>query len=68
VGPSPEIQTEEALRDYVYRAAVTYYHILTGTYKRGVDTMAVVDPELCVYGLQGLRIANVSIMPLVTSG
>ena len=63
----PDVQTEEALRDYVRRAAVTYHH-MAGTCKMGVDALAVVDPELRVYGVQNLRVADASIMPLVTSG
>ena len=67
VCPGPEVQSEEALRDYIRRAAVTYHH-MAGTCKMGVDAMAVVDPELRVYGVQNLRVADASIMPLVTSG
>jgi choline dehydrogenase len=34
----------------------------------GVDPMAVVDPKLRVHGIQGLRVADASIMPTLTSG
>jgi choline dehydrogenase len=39
-----------------------------GTCKMGIDTMAVVDPRLRVYGVAGLRVADASIMPSITSG
>ncbi len=57
----------EALRDYVRTTAITYHHQV-GTCKMGVDELAVVDPELRVYGIDGLRVADASIMPFVTSG
>ena len=40
----------------------------TSTCKMGVDPMAVVDPELRVHGMEGLRVADASIMPTVISG
>lgn len=61
--PGPDVR----LRDYVRNTAVTYHHQV-GTCKMGVDSDAVVDPELRVRGIDGLRVADASIMPMVTSG
>lgn len=47
--------------------ATTIFHPV-GTAKMGVDAMAVVDPELRVHGVAGLRIADASIMPTIVSG
>lgn len=55
------------LENYIRNAAVTYWHQCS-TAKMGVDAMSVVDGELKVYGIDGLRIADASIMPHVTSG
>lgn len=56
-----------SLENYARNAAVTYWH-QSCTAKMGRDPMSVVDGQLRVYGLQGLRIADASIMPHVTSG
>ena len=53
--------------EYGRRRGGTVYHP-TSTCKMGVDAMAVVDPELRVQGLVGLRVADASIMPTVVSG
>ena len=49
------------------RAAETTYHPV-GTCKMGTDPMAVVDARLRVHGIEGLRVADASIMPTLTSG
>ncbi len=56
-----------ALEWYIRDAAVTYWH-QCGTARMGRDEMAVVDAALRVYGLEGLRVADGSIMPRVTTG
>ena len=53
--------------DWARRTAVTIYHP-TGTCKMGIDPQAVVDPRLRVRGIDGLRVADASIMPRITSG
>ncbi len=55
------------LVDHVRQTAITYHHQV-GTCRMGVDELAVVDPELRVRGLEGLRIADASVMPSVTAG
>jgi choline dehydrogenase len=55
------------LEKFVRDAAATYWH-LTGTAKMGRDSMAVVDGNLKVYGIDNLRIADGSIMPRVAAG
>jgi choline dehydrogenase len=52
---------------YIREAAVTYWH-QSCTAKMGRDAMSVVDAELRVYGVAGLRVADASIMPRVTTG
>ncbi|MFD2176935.1 GMC family oxidoreductase [Veronia pacifica] len=66
--PGKEVQSDEQLEAFIRQNAETIYHPV-GTCKMGVnDEMAVVDPELKVYGIQGLRVADASIMPLVIGG
>ena len=65
--PGHDAQSDDALLDFVSRNAETTYHPI-GTCKMGSDPMAVVDDELRVHGLAGLRVADASIMPTLTSG
>src|SRR3954452_11297747 len=66
-GPGPQAQSDDELIDYVTRTAETTYHPI-GTCKMGSDPMAVVDDQLRVRGILGLRVADASIMPTLTSG
>jgi len=65
--PGPARQSDEDLIAWVKATAETTYHPV-GTCKMGIDPMAVVDPRLRVHGLHGLRVADASIMPTLTSG
>lgn len=67
VFPGPACRDDAALATYA-RAAVGSYHHQVGTCAMGVTAMSVVDPELLVYGVKGLRVADASVMPSVPSG
>jgi choline dehydrogenase len=56
-----------ALEAFIRDATITYRH-QTCTAKMGRDTMSVVDNNLAVYGVEGLRIADGSVMPRVPTG
>ena len=57
----------DAILNWARDTATTIYHP-TGTAKMGTDPAAVVDPSLKVRGIDGLRVADASIMPIITSG
>jgi choline dehydrogenase len=65
--PGAERTTDDDILDWVKKAAETTYHPV-GTCKMGADAMAVVDAQLRVHGIDGLRVADASIMPTLTSG
>ena len=66
VRPGLEAQSDEALLDHIARLGATSYHPV-GTCRMGSDAMAVVDSELRVHGVTGLRVADASIMPSMVS-
>ncbi|HBF57314.1 MAG TPA: glucose-methanol-choline oxidoreductase, partial [Afipia sp.] len=62
------VESDDQIREALRARTDTVYHPV-GTCKMGVnDPMAVVDPRLKVYGIEGLRIADASIMPEVIGG
>ena len=68
ISPGPECQTDSQVLEWVRRDGETAYHP-SCTCKMGVDEMAVVDPlTMKVHGLEGLRVADASVMPYVTNG
>lgn len=64
VGPGPDVVTDAQLRQWVIDNTGSYYHFV-GSCKMGVDRMAVVDSRLKVHGIDGLRVADGSIMPTI---
>ena len=66
--PGSQVQSDDELLDFARRKGNTGYH-LVGTAKMGptTDARAVVDDELRVHGLQGLRVIDASIMPMLPS-
>jgi choline dehydrogenase-like flavoprotein len=65
--PGAEVQNPEDLLNAIGRIATTIFHP-AGTCRMGADPDSVVDPRLRVRGLAGLRIADASVMPNITSG
>jgi choline dehydrogenase len=68
LAPGPEVKTDAQIDAWVRATAETIYHPI-GTCKMGADgdANAVVDPELRVRGLQGLRVIDASVMPTLVS-
>ncbi len=67
LAPGATQTKDDEILDWVKEAAETTYHPV-GTCKMGSDPMAVVDERLKVHGIEGLRVADASIMPTLTSG
>ncbi|MFC4625555.1 GMC family oxidoreductase [Daeguia caeni] len=67
VRPVADKNNDEELLDWARNNSTTIYHP-TGTCRMGVDEWAVVDERLRVRGIEGLRVADCSIMPEIVSG
>lgn len=67
VAPGIDAEDDDALTDWLRATAMTTFHPV-GTCKMGNDDMAVVDARLRVRGIDGLRVADASIMPIISSG
>lgn len=65
--PGPQVESDEDLLAYAAANGVSGYH-LVGTCRMGGDADSVVDPQLRVRGVDGLRIADASVLPSGTSG
>jgi choline dehydrogenase len=66
VMPGPKATAEE-IRELARLGSASFGHAV-GTCKMGVDSLAVVDPQLRVHGLTGLRVADASVMPRIITG
>ena len=67
VWPGNDAKNDEGLTAFLRATAETLYHPV-GTCKMGTDAMAVVDPKLCVRGVEGLRVVDASIFPMQMTG
>ena len=65
--PGDEVRSDDEIDAFIRETASTNFHV-SGTCRMGVDEMAVVDPEGRVHGIEGLRVADASLMPQITSG
>jgi choline dehydrogenase len=67
ISPGIDVQSDEQLDQFIREHAETAYHPSCSC-KMGTDEMAVVDGQGRVHGLQGLRVVDASIMPIITTG
>jgi choline dehydrogenase len=65
--PGPDFKDEEGLMRFVRGRADSYHHQV-GSCKMGTDIMSVVDPQLKLHGLEGVRVVDASVMPQITIG
>jgi len=66
IAPGPSIDDEESLRGFIRATTSSYYHPV-GTCAVGETAESVVDSELRVHGIRGLRVVDASVMPSLPS-
>ena len=64
--PGPDVQTDDEFVSYARQTGTTVFHA-SGSCRMGPDALSVVDDQLRVHGLEGLRVIDASVMPAVTS-
>jgi choline dehydrogenase len=67
LAPGPSVQTDAEIEAYLRNNLITTHHSV-GTCTMGIGSMSVVDPQLRVHGIEGLRVVDASIMPTVPGG
>jgi choline dehydrogenase-like flavoprotein len=65
--PGPQVQSDQEIADYLRTRVTTIFHPV-GSCRMGHDAMAVVDDQLRVYGTDGLRVVDASVMPTTVGG
>ena len=65
--PGKDVQSDDEIVDYIRQKGETIYHPV-GSCKMGSDSLAVVDSELKVHGVEGLRVIDASVMPTLVGG
>ena len=67
INPGSDVQSEEDIKAWLRQSVESTWHC-SSTCKMGTDSLAVVNPELQVYGTEGLRVVDASIMPTTIGG
>jgi len=67
LAPGPEVQSDDEIRAWLREATATTFHPV-GTCRMGGDANSVLDPQLRVRGVQGLRVADASVFPKIMRG
>jgi len=67
LSPGPNVRDDDSWRSYIRNSLVTVHHPCS-TCRMGVDALAVVDSDLRVRGVTGLRVADASVFPAVVAG